>query len=182
MTFEGLRNGLKQARLPKWRDCTRRRRPDRLQPRLDTLEGRALCDGSIALVAGTITIAGSASQNAVVVSYTSPAHNVVEVNWNNLVVDYNRASVASIAFAGVGNSTNLFENLTDIGSTAVGGSGFNCFEGASGHDSFTGGDGFNLFWVAGSNNTLNGGNGVNLFLGTAAGDSIHVGQGLNLIY
>jgi hypothetical protein len=182
MAFEALRDGLQRARFPRWKGRTRRRRDERLQPRLDPLEGRALTDGSLALVAGTITITGSAAQNAVVVSYTSPAHNVVEVNWNNLVVDYDRASVTSIAFAGVGNSTNLFENLTDVASSAVGGSGFNCFEGASGHDSFTGGDGFNLFWVVGGQNTLSGGNGVNLFLGTGSGDSIHVGQGLNLIY
>src|SRR5271170_7165475 len=71
-----------------------------LQPRLDVLEGRELLDGGIALVAGTITIEGTAAVNSAVVSYTDPSHATVAVTWNSTLVDFDSSVVTGIHFDG----------------------------------------------------------------------------------
>jgi Ca2+-binding RTX toxin-like protein len=158
----------------------RDRRRRALRPRLDGLEGRELLDGGVALVGGAITIAAVAPVNVVVVSYTDPSHSTIAVTSNGAVTDCTSSLVTSIQFSGQG-SLNVFENLTSIASTAVGGDGINIFVGASGQDTFIGGNGYNVFWVAGGNDTLVGGNGTNLFLGVSGNDSITVGSGNNAI-
>ena len=157
---------------------SRRRRPRSrpLQPRLDVLEGRELLDGGIALVAGTITIEGTAAVNSVFISYTDTSHATVAVAWNSSLVDFNSSVVSGIHFDGAG-FVNVFQNLTSIASTAIGGDGENIFVGGSGNDTFIGGNGFNFFWVAGGNDTLIGGSGENLFLGVSGNDTTTVGSG-----
>lgn len=179
MRLDNLVGGLTRA----WIGTRRgriRRRPLQLQPRLDALEGRELKDGSISLIAGTITIEGAAAQNSVLISYADSTHNVVAVSWNNTTVDFNHADVQGIRFDGR-DGFNFLENATDIATTARGGDGVNYFLGASGDDTFIGGDGFNLFWVAGGHDTLVGGNGTNLFLGVRGNDTVTVGHGFNTI-
>jgi hypothetical protein len=168
----GARLGTQRRGRPPGRQC---------RPCLDRLEGRELKDGGISLVAGTINIAGAASQNVVFITYNDPTHNIVNVSWNGTTTAFNHADVSGVHFVGQ-DGFNLLENFTDIATVAQGGNGFNDFQGASGHDTFIGGDGLNFFWVAGGHDTLVGGNGTNIFLGTGGNDSIQVGTGLNLIY
>jgi Ca2+-binding RTX toxin-like protein len=160
---------------------TRRRSHVRqFQPRLGQLEGRELKDGGISLIAGTISIEGTAAQDSVEVYYPNPTHDIVAVTWNNTTANFNRADVSGIRFDGR-DGFNLFDNLTDLASTALGDDGTNVFVGASGNDTFLGGDGFNYFWVAPGHNTLAGGNGINFFLGVSDDDSVTVGGGFNFI-
>jgi hypothetical protein len=171
-----LRIGSNQV---KFGACRRGRR-HAFQPGVDRLEGRELKDGGISLIAGTIQIEGTVADDSVIVSYPNPSHDIVEVTWNNTTVDFSRADVSGIRFDGQ-DGFNLFDNLTDIASTALGNDGTNLFVGASGNDTFIGGDGFNYFWVAPGHNTLAGGNGINIFLGVNDDDSVTVGSGFNLI-
>jgi hypothetical protein len=156
------------------------RRPRTVQPRLEGLEGRAVLDGGVALVGSAITIAAVAPVNSVVVSYTDPSHTTIAVTANGAVSDFSSSLVTSIQFSGQGN-LNVFENLTGVASTAVGGDGINFFVGESGQDTFIGGNGYNFFWVAGGADTLSGGNGTNIFLGVTGNDSVTVGNGNNII-
>jgi Ca2+-binding RTX toxin-like protein len=136
----------------------RRPRSLPLQPRLDLLEARELLDGGIALVAGTITITSTAPVNSVMVNYTDPSHSTIAVCWNNTGAFFSSSTVNTIDFESQG-SLNVFENLTSISSTAIGGNGTNIFVGESGNDTFIGGSGFNLFIVAAGNNSLVGADG-----------------------
>ncbi len=176
MTLNNFVGGWVRGRVGERSSAKRRPRSRPLQPRLDVLEGRELLDGGIALVAGTITIEGTAAVNSAVVSYTDASHATVAVSWNNTQVDFNSSAVTGISFDGQG-SLNEFQNLTSIASTAIGGDGENIFLGASGNDTFIGGNGTNVFWVAGGHDTLVGGTGLNLFLGVSGNDTTTEGTG-----
>jgi Ca2+-binding RTX toxin-like protein len=176
--IEGARFGTPRSTRRPGRSSRRQRQ---CRPCLDELEGRELKDGGISLVAGTVSIVGTAAQNAVFISYTDASHSVVSVTYNNTTVDFNHADVSGINFQGQSGVFDLLQNVTDIATTAQGGNGVNAFLGLSGHDTFTGGDGFNIFTVAGGNDTLVGGNGTNLFVGVGGNDSVTVGNGLNII-
>ena len=157
-----------------------RRRP--LAPRLDALEGRELKDGGIAMIAGTIDITGAAGANSVVVSYANTSHSVVAVTWNNTTAAFNRADVTGIDFEGQNGFYDSFYNLTDISSTAKGGSGRNIFYGGTGNNTLVGGDGANMFWGNGAHDTLTGGNGTNIFYAGTGQDTLAGGNGTNIFY
>ncbi len=153
----------------------------RFQPSFQPLEGRELKDGAVALVAGTLTIAGTAAQNYVTVAYSNSSRNAIVVDYNDNLYQFNTSSVSAIQFTTQG-AFNVFDNYTNVSSTAQGGDGFNIFEGVSGNDTFIGGNGTNYFEVQGNDNTLEGGNGFNVFFNVTAGDSVTVGTGTNYIF